>query len=98
MWWHRSRRNLHAELNELERRAGARHDNADQRADRDRAEAGLIRHLVDATLRLEGLTRWLIVLTIVLALLTAVLTIGEADRVLKNGFRILEVFGQLVGR
>jgi hypothetical protein len=80
MWWRRPRRDLRAELDDLERRAGARHDDADQRAARDRAEAGLLRHLVDATLRLEGLTTWLIVLTVVLAVLTAVLAVGEVLR------------------
>ncbi len=84
MWWRRPRRNLQAELDDLETRAGARYDDADQQAARNRAEAGLLRRLVDATLRLEGLTKWLIALTAVLAVLTGVLAYDVARRLIGN--------------
>jgi hypothetical protein len=74
MWFVRRRHsNLQAKLDDLERRAGARHDDANQRADRDLAQAGLLRLLVEATVRLEGLTWALVVLTCVLVVLTGVL-------------------------
>jgi len=97
MWRRRPGKNRQSELDDLVTRAGARHDNADQRASRDEAEAGLLRYLVDATLRLEGLTKGLIGLTTVLAVLTAVLALGEADRVRENGRFVVRALGSSTG-
>jgi hypothetical protein len=68
----------------------ARHDTADQQPDRDTAIAGLLYHLVPSSLRLERLTRWLIGLTIVLTVLTAILTVAEGDRLVPNGLRLFQ--------
>ena len=85
MWWARRRhRELQAKLDDLVSLAGARHDNAVQRADRDLAEAGLLRLLVEATLRLEGLTRALIGLTAVLIVLTAILAYDVIHHLIGN--------------
>jgi hypothetical protein len=52
--------------------------------------AGLLYHLVSSSLRLEGLTCWLIGLTNVLAVLTAILTVAEGDRFVPNGLRLFQ--------
>jgi len=50
----------------------------------------LLYHLVPSSLRLERLTRWLIGLTIVLTVLTAILTVAEGDRLVPNGLRLFQ--------
>ena len=71
------------ELDSVEQQAGARHDDAEQRASVDKGEARLQRLFIDGLWSLNEttsrLTRWLIGLTWVLVILTALLVI-EAVR------------------